>query len=92
MARTKAEGELENSRRRLAVAQEQIAEFATERSNEAAQLLGKATALQALLGEQGDSGQLAQVRACFVCAAAQQSRHLPSYGGCGAACGGFSQL
>ena len=78
LARTKAEGELENTMRRLAVAQEQIAEFATERSREAAELLSKATQLQGLLEQRAstsDPAQLAQVRAwgseCRSCCARQ---------------------
>ena len=68
VARTRAEGELENATRRLAVAQEQIAEFANERSKEAAQLLAKTSALHGMLqGVPGDHAQLAQVPPGVLC-------------------------
>ncbi len=48
-ARLKAEAEAENATRRLAVAQEQIAEYALQREGEAGHLLGQVQAVHAKL-------------------------------------------
>ena len=65
VARTRVEGELEDCTRRLAVAQEQVAEYAHERSTEAQQLLDRATQLHALIGQ--TNGQAAPHQLSQVC-------------------------
>ena len=59
-ARLKAEAEAENATRRLAVAQEQIAEYAMQREGEAGHLLGQVaavhTALASALQQAGEGG------------------------------------
>lgn len=49
MARLKAEGEAQNASRRLAVAQEQLAEYAAQKEMDAAALLQQAQQLEALV-------------------------------------------
>ena len=49
MARLKAEGEAQHASRRLAVAQEQLAEYAAQKEMDAAVLLQQAQQLEALL-------------------------------------------
>ena len=49
MARLKAEGEAQHASRRLAVAQEQLAEYAAQKEMDAAALLQQAQQLEALM-------------------------------------------
>lgn len=74
-ARLKAEAEAENVARRLAVAQEQIAEYAQQREGEAGTLLGRVEVVQSALASalqqanEGSSslhdlGAHVQARAC----------------------------
>ena len=49
MARLKAEGEAQHASRRLAVAQEQLAEYAAQKEMDAAALLQQAQQLEALV-------------------------------------------
>jgi hypothetical protein len=53
VARIKAEGEAADAARRLAVAQEQIAEYAAQRETEAADLVAQASSIVAFLQGNG---------------------------------------
>lgn len=80
MARLKAEGEAQNSSRMLAVAQEQLAEYAAQKEADAAQLLEEAQELEALINRtmQGEAAESSGVGADEVVAQLQklQSRLL----------------